>query len=224
MITQIYCPIDEVSGAFHRAIYLFCCKNRQCLNAGSVKCYRVQLPRANKFYCFEPADAASATGTNAESTSAAPLPTLCALCGYVTSETPILQSLAALSFVTFSVCYRCRGSLLCGQCKGAHYCSKAHQKEHWKCHKLLCSQTKPAERSTILEAQMRAAEEQVLSRHLFPELGLVVEAEVFEGQDEAEMKSIMEKANIWEDAGDVLASHCDLTMLYACVCRARLTN
>lgn len=95
---------------------------------------------------------------------------------------------------------------MCGQCKITHYCSKAHQKEHWKCHKLLCSQGQGGGLSTTasaaLEAQVRAAEEQVLAKHLFPELSVAVEAEVFEGQDEQEMKAIMEKANIWEDAGE----------------------
>ena len=82
LCTQIYCPIDEVPGAFHRVIYLFCCKSRQCLNMGSVKCFRMQLPRINQYYSYEPADA-DAT----EAASAVPAAQqkkaiqLCVLCG-----------------------------------------------------------------------------------------------------------------------------------------------
>eukprot|EP01032_Pedospumella_encystans_P021654 gene21654-24553_t len=163
-LMQIYCPIDEVDSAFHRAIYLFCCKRKDCLKQESVKCLRSQLPRTNPFYCFDPAvEAPSSAGT-------APRAPTCALCG-------------------------CRGSLVCSQCKNVSYCSKAHQKDHWRCHKLSCKG--PA---TVSSAALQQAEAQAREKALFPEYCIEVEPEVFGEQDQQELQRIMETANIWEDA------------------------
>lgn len=86
---------------------------------------------------------------------------------------------------------------MCSQCKGVSYCSKAHQKEHWKCHKLTCKgSTVPS------SAAAQQAEALVREKALFPEYCIEVEAEVFGEDDEQELKTIMEKANIWEDAGE----------------------
>lgn len=92
---------------------------------------------------------------------------------------------------------RCRGSLACAQCKKAHYCCRTHQKEHWKRHKLECGKDAT---NVPTAGELAAAEEQVAARALFPEYSLVVEEEVFEGEDEAELAKIMRDANIWEDA------------------------
>jgi hypothetical protein len=55
----------------------------------------------------------------------------------------------------------------------------------------------------VFDATAAAAlEQQIRARCLFPEFALQVEEEVFEEEDEAELKGIMEKANIWEDAGE----------------------
>lgn len=87
--------------------------------------------------------------------------------------------------------------MVCSQCKGVSYCSKVHQKEHWKCHKLTCCKGAAAADS----AQLRQVEALVRDKALFPEYGIEVEAEVFGEEDQQELKAIMEKANIWEDAG-----------------------
>jgi pre-rRNA-processing protein TSR4 len=74
LYAQIYCPAEEPPSGFHRALYLFCCKKRECLQQGSVKCLRTQLPRENPYYCFDPA----------QLTDKAPSKTnipLCVLCG-----------------------------------------------------------------------------------------------------------------------------------------------
>lgn len=50
LLLQIYCPLDVPNDAFHRALYIFCCKRASCNRLGSVHCFRNQLPRVNKYY------------------------------------------------------------------------------------------------------------------------------------------------------------------------------
>lgn len=96
---------------------------------------------------------------------------------------------------SYSIPCSCRGGLTCSQCKRVNYCSKAHQKEHWKLHKLVCMQEGATDYTAV-----KAMEEKVRARSLFPEYTLAVEDEVFEGEDEEELKRVMQSANIWEDA------------------------
>jgi len=49
-LLQIYAPIEGNAEAFHRTLFLFCCKNGSCRN---FKLIRAQLPRDNKFYTDE---------------------------------------------------------------------------------------------------------------------------------------------------------------------------
>ena len=50
-ILQIYCPLDDYEeSAFHRCLYIFCCKKAFCNENGSVVCLRSQLPKDNSFY------------------------------------------------------------------------------------------------------------------------------------------------------------------------------
>jgi hypothetical protein len=81
---------------------------------------------------------------------------------------------------------------MCGQCRQVFYCSKGHQKDHWKSHKHICN------RSAVVDEKI---ERTVLEKALFPEAAIVVEPEEFEEEDEEELKKYMEKANVWEDAG-----------------------
>ena len=30
-LLQVYCPLDDVEDAYHRALYLFCCRNKDCI-------------------------------------------------------------------------------------------------------------------------------------------------------------------------------------------------
>ena len=110
-LLQIYCPIDEVLNAFHRSIYLFCCKKAQCVSNGQVKVLRCQLPRANPFYAFEPSKDLELKRKDNLS-----LPALCQLCG-------------------------CLAKSKCVKCKRAAYCCRSHQKIHWKHHKAVCDPT-----------------------------------------------------------------------------------
>lgn len=58
-LLQLYAPIDDEinhKNAFHRTIYVFCCKNEKCHTISGSNAFRVfrsQLPRKNMFYPFD---------------------------------------------------------------------------------------------------------------------------------------------------------------------------
>lgn len=73
-LLQIYCPLDENADAFHRSLYVFCCRKRGCSHLGRGKAFRIQLPRVNCFY--------DDNGDSEIAPTRAPsAPPLCALCG-----------------------------------------------------------------------------------------------------------------------------------------------
>jgi pre-rRNA-processing protein TSR4 len=57
---QIYAPLDTegTEHAYHRAMYLFCCKSGPCLHKGGVKVLRCSLPQANSIYAPKAKDEA----------------------------------------------------------------------------------------------------------------------------------------------------------------------
>jgi pre-rRNA-processing protein TSR4 len=110
-LLQIYCPLDEVERAFHRALYVFVCRKKSCVNKGSVKCFRSQLGRKNDIYPYE-SKSVSKEGTVVVNKS---IPKLCTLCG-------------------------CRAPSVCSKCKLVSYCSREHQAADWKDHKRYCSE------------------------------------------------------------------------------------
>lgn len=65
--------------------------------------------------------------------------------------------------------HRCKATSSCSQCKVARYCSRQHQRLHWKSHKLKCLQ----ESSTATTGDLDDAQK----RFLFPSYEIVVEAE-----------------------------------------------
>lgn len=73
-VLQIYCPLDDVPGAFHRMLYMFCCKRAGCMNKGSVKALRCQLSRKNKFFSENAVDGSTIDISNNKS--------VCAVCGF----------------------------------------------------------------------------------------------------------------------------------------------
>ena len=118
-LLQIYCPVDEVVSAFHRSIYLFCCKKAQCVSSGKVMALRCQLPKANPYYAVEPSK-----DLEIEKKDSLKLPDLCQLCG-------------------------CLAKNKCVKCKKAAYCCRSHQKIHWKHHKAVCDPTGATRDSSI---------------------------------------------------------------------------
>ena len=113
-LLQAYCPVDEAGdAAFHRALYLFACRNGSCvdkragtLQGGAVRVLRCQLPRVNRYYA--PRGGADRFPEGRKEAA------LCVVCG-------------------------AKAVSKCGSC-GARYCSKAHQLVDWRAlgHKDCC--------------------------------------------------------------------------------------
>ena len=120
---------------------------------------------------------------------------------------------------------------MCSRCKSTFYCSRTHQKEHWKHHKTReCNPDSAPQSSGAVAATAVTAEEggksllvaevdPVQRRKLFPEYSLVVEPE--ELDDEAELAKsaqAMSTAHIWDDAGAVLYTKLQCTIACCCCC------
>jgi pre-rRNA-processing protein TSR4 len=73
-LLQIYCPLDEPAAAYHRFLYVFCCRKGPCMDRGSVLALRCQLPVKNSYLAINPA--------HPDSVPPVVEPTrLCAVCG-----------------------------------------------------------------------------------------------------------------------------------------------
>ena len=103
-LLQIYAPLDDAEDAFHRTLYLFCCRDGRCVERNSLLALRGQLPRVNGVYPADPAaasDAVLAAGPQGDAQQ------LCGVCG-------------------------CAGRSACGKCKQRWYCGRAHQVADWR--------------------------------------------------------------------------------------------
>lgn len=168
-LLQLYCPLDEFDEAFHRALYVFICRKKKCVDSGSIKCFRCQLPKANDFYPFNP-DAAT-SGTEKANSDATATRYLCDLCG-------------------------CRAPHTCSNCKVAHYCSREHQKSHWKIHKLSCGKKNDGELSNDQTGGQQNKELPLL----FPEYEIEVSEEVLKDRKDDALDEAVLKAHIWDNA------------------------
>ncbi|XP_029079685.1 programmed cell death protein 2 isoform X2 [Monodon monoceros] len=114
-LLQLYAPLPGRADAFHRGLFLFCCRTPPC--CAGLRVFRNQLPRRNDFYAYEPPseDPPPETGESVclQLESGAHL---CRVCG-------------------------CLGPKTCSRCHKAHYCSKEHQTLDWRLgHKQACTQ------------------------------------------------------------------------------------
>ncbi|RKP08862.1 programmed cell death protein 2, partial [Thamnocephalis sphaerospora] len=103
---QLYAPEDEPAEAFHRTVYVFCCRKGTCHFRSwrdSFRVFRSQLPRDNDYYVLneEAADQAKAASPENEDSA-----TMCAVCGL-------------------------RGTKQCSRCHNIAYCSRVHQIHDW---------------------------------------------------------------------------------------------
>ena len=198
-LLQIYCPLDDVDDAFHRALYVFICRKKSCVDNGSVRCFRNQLNRRNDFYLFDPKQIDQKDGK-----SILKLPKLCALCG-------------------------CRAPSSCSKCKAISYCCREHQAADWRNHKHNCkietvplsasvtSSDRPiAEESTSasVNAEVQsidtvASNAAMTNTLTFPEFDLSISAEILEDLEKVDAlsKSVLE-ASIWENASAVEVDDC----------------
>ncbi|XP_077014082.1 programmed cell death protein 2 isoform X2 [Tamandua tetradactyla] len=112
-LLQLYAPVSGRTDAFHRAVFLFCCREPPC--CAGLRVFRNQLPRKNDFYSYEPP-------------SENPPPESEPFCLQLKSGTHLCK-----------VC-GCLGPKTCSRCHQAHYCSKEHQTLDWKLgHKQACA-------------------------------------------------------------------------------------
>ncbi|EDL20457.1 programmed cell death protein 2 isoform 8 [Mus musculus] len=51
-LLQVYAPLPGRDDAFHRSLFLFCCREPPC--CAGLRVFRNQLPRNNAFYSYEP--------------------------------------------------------------------------------------------------------------------------------------------------------------------------
>ncbi|KAG0303547.1 Programmed cell death protein 2, partial [Dissophora globulifera] len=129
-LLQLYSPEDHPLEAFHRVIYVFCCKTGACHKKsprGSFKVVRSQLGQYNPYY-----SPVSKDDENAEEENEGwePLPTskhapTCFVCGM-------------------------HGPKFCSKCHKVSYCSAEHQTIHWTkgLHKQLCGTVPPPASTT----------------------------------------------------------------------------
>ncbi|KAM4866370.1 programmed cell death protein 2 isoform 2-T2 [Thomomys bottae] len=114
-LLQVYAPLPGRADAFHRSLFLFCCREPPC--CGGLRVFRNQLPRKNEFYSYEPPSeeppSEAGESLHLQLKSGAHL---CRVCG-------------------------CLGPKTCSRCHQAHYCSKEHQTLDWRLgHKQTCTQ------------------------------------------------------------------------------------
>lgn len=180
-LLQIYCPLDQyTTTAFHRCLYVFCCKKASCCEKGNIQCLRTQLAKRNNYYLENPENP---TGTSC------PYPELklCVVCGLKGS---------------FS-CSACAGTA-----HKTQYCSKNHQQYDWKYHKQVCggkattSSEVPDRTKTLTFPEYEICiEEEVLGEKT------KVQHECFDNkQDKDHIENALKSSNfsentvVWEDA------------------------
>ncbi|KAL1929969.1 hypothetical protein VTP01DRAFT_1123 [Rhizomucor pusillus] len=120
LLVQLYTPEDQPEEAFHRTVYVFCCKDGACLKADWKKCfkvYRSQLPRDNPYYPPTQDDESDNDDVAIDFTPKKfTPPPQCVICGLSAPKT-------------------------CGRCHTPHYCSRQHQMVDWNMcrHKEFCN-------------------------------------------------------------------------------------
>eukprot|EP01098_Paradermamoeba_levis_P006989 TRINITY_DN28_c0_g1_i7.p1 TRINITY_DN28_c0_g1~~TRINITY_DN28_c0_g1_i7.p1 ORF type:complete len:431 (-),score=136.79 TRINITY_DN28_c0_g1_i7:186-1478(-) len=108
-LLQLYGPLSAQPSAYHRQMYVFCCKKGEChKNASSssqiFKVFRAQIPKENPFYDEEVSELDEEEEGNDRLIKAIAL--VCELCGQA-------------------------GDKRCGGCRHVRYCSKQHQLDDW---------------------------------------------------------------------------------------------
>merc|ERR1712070_178139 len=109
-LLQLYAPINDIPSAFHRALYLYCCRSLACTRNSNLICLRTQFPRENKYLPLNSEDGV----------------------GKMIYQPEIFNQ--NLSVVCGNL-----GSQRCSGCKKVYYCTREHQLEDWKLgHKSIC--------------------------------------------------------------------------------------
>ncbi|KAF9209119.1 Programmed cell death protein 2 [Haplosporangium sp. Z 27] len=130
-LLQLYSPEDHPAEAFHRVIYVFCCKNGSCHKKSTQGCFKVvrsQLGQYNPYYTPVSNDDEDAAEENEgwEPLSINKHAKTCFVCGM-------------------------HGPKMCSKCHKVSYCGQDHQVAHWTkgLHKQLCGTMPPATPTTL---------------------------------------------------------------------------
>ncbi|KAJ1984044.1 hypothetical protein H4R34_000906 [Dimargaris verticillata] len=123
LLLQLYTPEDNPKEAFHRTVYIFCCKDGACHRKAWTNCFKVfrsQLPEVNPFYFAEPIEAESDESSGDidilevrdedirwRLNPNGPASKQCAVCGF-------------------------HGTKTCSRCKQVYYCCREHQIIDWR--------------------------------------------------------------------------------------------
>ncbi|KAJ2992989.1 programmed cell death protein [Globomyces sp. JEL0801] len=126
LLLQIYAPEDYPANAFHRIIYVFCCKNGLCHSKGfGLQVLRYQMEKENDIYDLEGV-----------------------LKNSIRIENNQLKSISIHKDIGFCEVCGMSATSTCGNCHQIRYCTKEHQTIHWKEHKPYCKSedipTKPS--------------------------------------------------------------------------------
>ncbi|XP_060061177.1 programmed cell death protein 2 [Erinaceus europaeus] len=116
LVLQLYAPLAGRADAFHRGLFLFCCRTPPCCEG--LRVFRNQLPRQNDIFSHEPPPENPPEETeDAVCLQLRSGAQLCRVCGCLAPKT-------------------------CSRCHRAHYCSKEHQALDWRAgHKQACAQS-----------------------------------------------------------------------------------
>eukprot|EP00850_Spirogloea_muscicola_P007136 SM000035S13116 [mRNA] locus=s35:558324:568901:+ [translate_table: standard] len=170
-LAQVYAPGDggEQAAAFHRTVFVFVCPSMACLRQDqrqqqkdpsiarggdgglpcrSVRAFRSQLPRDNVHYAYDPPQS---HGLELPRQVQTHNPKILKPSLYKPhfqqerTEAPCWEMHNGVRRTAGAIlctwCATWRGSQRCGGCHQAHYCSRAHQSEHWKAsHAAICRQ------------------------------------------------------------------------------------
>ncbi|KAK2489211.1 hypothetical protein MC885_012567 [Smutsia gigantea] len=113
-LLQLYAPVPGLADAFHRGLFVFCCRAPPC--CAGLRVFRNQLPRKNDFYSYEPPSEDPPPATESVCLQLKSGAHLCRVCG-------------------------CLGPKTCSKCHKAHYCSREHQILDWRLgHKQACTE------------------------------------------------------------------------------------
>ncbi|RCI03950.1 Programmed cell death protein 2 [Rhizopus stolonifer] len=172
LLLQLYTPEDHPADAFHRTVYVFCCKKGGCVKQDwtkSFKVYRSQLPSENPYYPVPNED-----DDNDEEEE----------------NTPV--EFTPKSFKAPNQCVVCGlgGSKFCGKCGTTAYCSREHQMSDWNMcrHKEFCNKTLSQEEQAIID-ELRSA-------RMFKEKEIISEPEGKDpDQEEEETQAAFFKEN-----------------------------
>ncbi|CAG8483249.1 9480_t:CDS:2 [Acaulospora colombiana] len=160
LLVQLYAPEDHPPEAFHRTIYVFCCKNGACHKTSWRKS---QMPNENPYW---PPSAAESED-NDENDS---------LDGKRIDLLDESSNIFSNNFTAAKQCVVCGllGSKRCGKCHRTYYCSKEHQTVHWTIgqHRIHCNNDN-ADSSSSMEEYDNLCRKSIL----FPEFEIVSELE-----------------------------------------------